>query len=386
MRISGFMHGITNPELIKRLHDNIPKSVDEIMRVTTSFVQGEVAASNQARKKAPPAWKQQEIGRKQNFDRRGDFRNQQRSERRRDKFTLLTKSLKEILALDKGKFKAPPPMTTLVEKRNNNKFCEFHREVGHNTDDCMHLKRQIEELIKNGKLSHVIKELKQGSRKDQPKTAKKGETSEKDKPLGILMVQPWQRVARQKITQSFSPSPEISFPPLGDEDGAKGLMIIEVKIGGHFIHRIYVEGGSASEILYEHSFNRLHPEVKNQMVPATAPLIGFSGEIIWPIGQILLPVKIGDAKNFTSTWMNFVVVRSPSLYSAIIGRPGVRKIQAVPSTAHGMLKFPVLGGVLTLRSSRIILLECAMVSGLGAQPSDVIQAAEERIKVAIHPE
>ncbi|GJZ67840.1 hypothetical protein Tco_0631080 [Tanacetum coccineum] len=29
MRISGFMHGITNPELIKRLHDKIPKTVDE---------------------------------------------------------------------------------------------------------------------------------------------------------------------------------------------------------------------------------------------------------------------------------------------------------------------------------------------------------------------
>ncbi|GJT04607.1 reverse transcriptase domain-containing protein [Tanacetum coccineum] len=48
MRISEFMHGITNPELIKRLHDNIPKSVDEMMRVTTTFLMGEVAASNQA--------------------------------------------------------------------------------------------------------------------------------------------------------------------------------------------------------------------------------------------------------------------------------------------------------------------------------------------------
>ncbi|GKA36513.1 reverse transcriptase domain-containing protein [Tanacetum coccineum] len=210
MRISGFMHGITNPELIKRLHDNIPNSADEMIR--------------------------QEVWRKQNFDRRGDFRNQQRSERRREKFTLLTKSPKEILALDKGKFKAPPPMTTLVEKRNNNKFCEFHGEVGHNTDECMHLKRQIEELIKNGKLSHVIKELKQGSGKDQPKTPKKGETSEKDKPLAILMVQPWQRVARQKVTQSFSPSLEISFPPLGDKDGTEGPMIIEAEIEGHFIH------------------------------------------------------------------------------------------------------------------------------------------------------
>ncbi|GJY18429.1 hypothetical protein Tco_0389920 [Tanacetum coccineum] len=190
MRISGFMHGITNPELIKRLHDNILKSIDEMMRVTTAFLGGEVTAFNQARKKTLSAWKQQEAGRKQDFDKRGDFRNKQRLERRRDKFTLLTKSPMEILALDRGKFKTPPPMTTPVEKRNNNKFCEFHKEVGHNTDECMYLKRKIEELIKAGKLSHVIKELKQGSGNDQRKTAKKGEASGKDKAMVILMVQP----------------------------------------------------------------------------------------------------------------------------------------------------------------------------------------------------
>ncbi|GJT07315.1 reverse transcriptase domain-containing protein [Tanacetum coccineum] len=81
--------------------------------------------------------------------------NQQRAERRRDKFTLLIKSPKEILALDKGKFKTPPPMTTPVEKRNNNKLCEFHGEMEYNTDECMHLRRQIEELIKAGKMSQA---------------------------------------------------------------------------------------------------------------------------------------------------------------------------------------------------------------------------------------
>ncbi|GJR05549.1 RNA-directed DNA polymerase, eukaryota [Tanacetum coccineum] len=40
MRISRFVHGITNPELIKRLHDKIPKTVDEMIRVTTSFLRG----------------------------------------------------------------------------------------------------------------------------------------------------------------------------------------------------------------------------------------------------------------------------------------------------------------------------------------------------------
>ncbi|GJW68622.1 reverse transcriptase domain-containing protein [Tanacetum coccineum] len=244
MKISRYMHGITNPELIKRLHDKIPKSVDKMMRVTTAFLRCEVAASNRERKKSLPPWKQHEAGQKQNF-KKGGFRNQQRSEQKQDRFTLLTKTPKGILALDKGKFKPPPPITTLVEKRNASKFCEFHGEVGHTTDECMHLKRQIEEMFKAGKLSHLIKNLKQNNGKYQEKAAKKGETLGKDKPLAILMVQPWQRVAKQRITQTFSPETVISFPPLGEEDETEAPMIIEAAMGGHFIHRMYVDGGSS---------------------------------------------------------------------------------------------------------------------------------------------
>ncbi|GKA67682.1 reverse transcriptase domain-containing protein, partial [Tanacetum coccineum] len=152
MRISGFMQGIINPELIKCLHDKIPKSVDEIWKITTAFLRGEVAAGNEERKKTFPPWKQQDVGHRQNFKKRG-FKNQQRLEKRQDKFALLKKTPKEILALDKGKFKPPPPMTTPVEKRNASRFCKFHREVGYTTNECMHLKRQIEEMLKAGKLS-----------------------------------------------------------------------------------------------------------------------------------------------------------------------------------------------------------------------------------------
>nr|GEV10971.1 reverse transcriptase domain-containing protein [Tanacetum cinerariifolium] len=162
-----------------------------------------------------------------------------------------------IEAIRKGIFKAPPPMTNPVEKRNHTKFFEFHGEVGHNTDECMHLKKQIEEMLKAGKLSHLIKELKQNSGNEQPKATKKGETSRKDKALAILKVQPWERVAR-----------------------------------------------------------------------------------------------IGDEEHSSLAWMNFMVVTSSSIYNGIIGRPGVRKLQEVPSTAHKMLKLPVERGVIALKSSR----------------------------------
>nr|GEV46413.1 reverse transcriptase domain-containing protein [Tanacetum cinerariifolium] len=78
-------------------------------------------------------------------------------------------------------------------------------------------------------------------------------------------------------------------------------------------------------------------------------------------------------------------VRSSSSYNGIIGRPRVRKIQAVSSTTHVMLKFPIARGVLILKSSKIIPIECAAVSGPEGQPPAAHQAIEERIKVAINP-
>ncbi|GJW69413.1 hypothetical protein Tco_0123837 [Tanacetum coccineum] len=51
-----------------------------------------------------------------------------------------------------------------------------------------------------------------------------------------------------------------------------------------------------------------------------------------------------------------------------------------------MLKFPIARGILTLKSSKIIPIKCAVVSGPEGQPSAVSQTIEERIKVAINPE
>nr|GEW99216.1 reverse transcriptase domain-containing protein [Tanacetum cinerariifolium] len=220
-------------------------------------------------------------------------------------------------------------MTTPIEKRNHAKFCEFHGEVGHNTDDCMHLKKQIKEILKEGKLSHLIKELKQNNRKEQPKAAKKGETSGKDK-------------AGRRRNRMTNDNRDRDRRPL------------------HTPH--------------------------NQLMPATTLLIGFNGEIIWSIGKIQLLVKIEDEEHSTAAWMNFVVVRSPSPYNGIIERPRVRKLQAVSSKAHEMLKLPVEGGVITLKSSRLVPLECAMVSGPKGNLSATKKIVEERVKVAINPE
>nr|GEU77505.1 reverse transcriptase domain-containing protein [Tanacetum cinerariifolium] len=93
-----------------------------------------------------------------------------------------------------------------------------------------------------------------------------------------------------------------------------------------------------------------------------------------------------DAEHYTRAWMNFMIVRSPSLYKGITGRPEIREIQAVPSTTHGMLKFSTKGGIVAIRSTILTPTECTTIV---ATPKDHAKKAEirhENFKVAIHPD
>ncbi|GJV92674.1 putative reverse transcriptase domain-containing protein [Tanacetum coccineum] len=65
-------------------------------------------------------------------------------------------------------------------------------------------------------------------------------------------------------------------------------IVICAEIGGHNIHRMYVDGGSTLDILYEHCFLKTRLEIRRNLIPTAMPLVGFSGEITWPLGQILL--------------------------------------------------------------------------------------------------
>nr|GEV59537.1 reverse transcriptase domain-containing protein [Tanacetum cinerariifolium] len=299
MRISGFMHGVNNPELTKRLNEHVPKTMEEMMITTTAFIRREAATAN--KKKGHVSWKLQDQSKRHSSDKR---------------------TPKEILATEASKFRPPPPMVTP-------------------------LKKQIEELVRVGKLSHLIKEIKQG--REQPKTGKK-EAATKDKPTIIYMVQSWKRTVKQKVTQSFERVGEIAYPQLAASNETEGPLVIEAEMGGHMIHRMYIDGGSSMEILYEHCFNRLRPEIKSQMIPATTLLTGFSGETIWPLGQLRLLVIIGDVTHSTKAWMNFMVVKSLSPYNGIIGGPGEERSHPTNFTVALHPDFPdqeiVIGGSL----------------------------------------
>ncbi|GKC47560.1 hypothetical protein Tco_1065282, partial [Tanacetum coccineum] len=82
--------------------------------------------------------------------------------------------------------------------------------------------------------------------------------------------------------------------------------------------------------------------------------------------------------------MNFMIVTSLSPYNGIIGRPGIREIHAVPSTAYEMLKFPVDGGVVTIRSTILIPAECATVVKSSKEIPKEARVCHENFKIAQH--
>ena len=67
-------------------------------------------------------------------------------------------------------------------KRNRNKYCHFHKDHGHDTDECFDLKQLIENLIRQGKLRNFLRR----DHKDE-KLKRKIEESSRP-PLGEIRV------------------------------------------------------------------------------------------------------------------------------------------------------------------------------------------------------
>ena len=74
-------------------------------------------------------------------------------------YTELTHSRENIFLANSARlpWKKPEPLKHQKGKRDTSKFCRFHNDVGHNTDDCRHLKDKIETLIRAGPLAQYAR-------------------------------------------------------------------------------------------------------------------------------------------------------------------------------------------------------------------------------------
>ena len=172
---------------------------------------------------------------------------------------------------DDHSLKWPEKMKRDPNKYNKNKYCHFHRDHGHDTDECYDLKQQIENLIRQGKLRHFVgRDHKYEKLKGKIKESSRplfGEIrviiggtstrlSSKSKKTYLKVVQNVQLSGRSPRTRETDKL-AISFT---DEEAERihylhdDAIVITLLIADYMTRRVLVDNGSSAYILYYLAF------------------------------------------------------------------------------------------------------------------------------------
>ncbi|XP_010667067.3 uncharacterized protein LOC104884166 [Beta vulgaris subsp. vulgaris] len=79
-----------------------------------------------------------------------------------DAYTQLTTSRSQIFLMNKDSDKWQRPRQMFHKNRDKSKWCDFHGDHGHITEDCRHLKDNLEDLIRRGYFSQYKAQTKEG--------------------------------------------------------------------------------------------------------------------------------------------------------------------------------------------------------------------------------
>ncbi|GKV12075.1 hypothetical protein SLEP1_g23275 [Rubroshorea leprosula] len=113
--LSALLHGLKRGQFLDDLLENPPKTWNEVNDRSASFILSE------------------------------DFQSSKRSQ-----------ILAQILAQIQHWVRRPPPPLHDSPRADKSKHCDYHRAYGHNTEDCQHLKDELEFLARNGKLEGYV--------------------------------------------------------------------------------------------------------------------------------------------------------------------------------------------------------------------------------------
>ncbi|GJX19112.1 hypothetical protein Tco_0221789 [Tanacetum coccineum] len=213
----------------------------------------------------------------------------------------LSKSPREILATDTvaKTFKQPPRMIGSRRLRNMTKYCHFHEDHGHYTNDFRELKHQIEEVVKSGQVAYLVKGIKKGKAKasnTQQGDQKKGNKDIAPTKAPILKISRQDRIPKRKSTEEpVNKLREITFPFVSGINSSSDPVIINARIFGRQVNPVYLDSGSSCEVIYEHCFLKLKSSLRSLRVDSKVPLVGFSREHSWPLREVPLEIRISDS-------------------------------------------------------------------------------------------
>ena len=204
-------------DLVASLAKNPPKTMTEILLKVQKYMNAKDAlvAIKDVEKPRDKAKKEDDHRgqKKEHPDRRNNDRNRRKDDKgpRTVRFTPLVMLVDKILTQikDEHYLKWPRPLHSSPNIRDKNKYCQFHKDHGHNTEDCRDLKEQIEELIRKGKLQKYVKKREYSKFRDDNKNQYGSSSRDDDRPS-----QPLQDVIGEIKTITGGPFSGGSFKSL----------------------------------------------------------------------------------------------------------------------------------------------------------------------------
>ena len=70
-------------------------------------------------------------------------------------------------------------------------------------------------------------------------------------------------------------------------------LVVSIRVGDYNTYRVLVDNESSADILYYPAFQQMRIE-KERLIPTNAPLVGFGGTRVYPLGAVTLLVTVGD--------------------------------------------------------------------------------------------
>ncbi|CAH9056361.1 unnamed protein product [Cuscuta europaea] len=260
-------------------------------------------------------------------------------------------------------------------RRDPNKRCDFHGDIGHNTEDCVALRKEVAYLLKNGYLTEIMSERTKSllgrdgkaspdeSRPPSPSapckvinfinggsdlcgltySAAKRHARDytRDKSLQVYRIGKRQEEWRN-ASITFDET-DISDPVQSHHD----TLVVSLRVANYEVKRILVDNGSTANITTMKTLEELGAK-EEDITGSGSSLVGFNGEPSRTVGNISLPVYTHGL----NMQVKFDVVESIPAYNMILGTPWLHQMGAIPSTYHQIIKFPTPWGVQSIKGDR----------------------------------
>ncbi|XP_062073476.1 uncharacterized protein LOC133777749 [Humulus lupulus] len=273
-----------------------------------------------------------------------------------------------------------------VNRWDITKFCRFHNDYGHETNECNHLKEEIELLIRqnNAHLKRYVRPT--ADQHPQQSSKQQSQYYQSNQPLLPPLVAGWLYMicgelhlagnfdkARERYAHSLrheqeedvldvqertSKQPRYECEPItfSEEDTShihhphNYSLVVEVQIANMIVARTMIDHGSSANIMFKSTMERMNLSIRD-LEHYEQLLYDFTENGMALVESIRLSLTVGTTPNSNTVMALFVVIDIPSPYNAMIGRP-------ITSVFHLLVKFPTRVGIGCLKGNQLVAREC----------------------------